>query len=318
MLLVLLMMAIGCTTGLPTIEHVPQVFPTPAPTPTPTPTPDPWMQAVADAQSTLADADLEAHFQFYQDTTDKIDAYLAQLEKLRPALKLFDTLKTTELPLVGNAWNLIIKALDKAFLGAGTGLEQVDEGLRDLLDSHHRLQRVDELNQTLDAVHVFEANPSRQTLEPMGETMARADFILAGVDKDATAFQDKVTALLSAITKVQQGLGLVSGLTPQLQGPMNKIRQFIDELAAPVQGLADTLATLRAYIAEDRDLFWRIQDIIEKAKHPPGSLSERPEITSLFRRDTCRVNSCLWRRFASMVALRRPLLSPFWTAEAVI
>ncbi len=30
----------------------------------------------------------------------------------------------------------------------------------------------------------------------------------------------------------------------------------------------------------------------------------------LFCRNTCRVNSCLWRRFAPRVTLRRPLLSP--------
>ncbi len=279
MLLFLLGMTLvmaGCTTSLPLVGGPGAGNAAPeAPTrliPTPTPTPDPWLQAISDAQALLANAELEAHVQYYHETAGKIDGYLAQLEKLRPALKLFDTLKTTELPVVGNAWELLIKALDRALFGSGTALEQVDEGLRDLLDSHYRLQRVDELDQTLAAVQAFQVNPSRHTLEAMGEAMARADFILAGVDKDAAALQDKVTFLLDAIHKVQQGLGLLSGLAPQLQDPMDKIGQFIDDLLTPVQGLADTLATLRAYIAEDRDLFWRIQDIIEKVKHPPGSL----------------------------------------------
>ncbi len=84
-----------------------------APTPTPTPTPDPWAQAVADAQSVLAGAELDVHFQYYRNTASRVENYLAQLEKLRPALKLFDTLKATELPILGNAWDLIVKALNR-------------------------------------------------------------------------------------------------------------------------------------------------------------------------------------------------------------
>ncbi len=256
----------GCTTALPTIERGPVAIADP------TPTPDPWTQAVADAQSVLADADLDAHFQYYQDTAAKIDDYLAQLNKLRPALKLIDTLKATNLPVVGNVWDLIVNALDKAYFGAGTALEQVDAGLRNLLDSYQRLQRLDELDQTGAAIHAFQADPSRRTLEPLGEEMARADFILAGVDKDASALQGKVNMLLGAIDKVQTGLGLVSGIAPPVQKPFDDIRQFIDATAAPVRGLAETLETLRGHITEDRDVFWKIQDIIEKAKNPPNSL----------------------------------------------
>lgn len=265
-LFVTLLLISGCASALPTVERGPQAIPTP------TPTPDPWTQAVADAQQALADADLDAHFQYYQDTAARIDDYLAQLEKIRPALKLIDALKATDLPILGNVWDLIVKALDKALMGAGVALEQVDEGLRELLDSHYRLQRLDALDQTLAAVQAFQANPSRQTLEPLGEAMARADFILAGVDKDAAALLDQVHVLLGAIEKAQTGLGLVSGLAPQIQGPFEEIQQFIDDIAAPVRGLAETLETLRRQIAEDRDVFWKIQDIIEKAKNPPGSL----------------------------------------------
>ena len=270
------LLLVGCTTSLPAVGGPTSGTETPGerpqPIPTPTPTPDPWTQAVTETQSVLADADLDAHFQYYQDTADKIDDYLAQLEKIRPALKLIDTLKDTNIPILGNVWDLIIKALDKAFLGAGIALEQVDEGLRDLLDSHYRLQRLDELDQTLAAVQAFQANPSRETLEPLGEEMARADFILAGVDKDAAALQEKVDALVGAIETVQTGLGLVSGLAPQIQEPLQEIQQFIAEIAAPIQGLAKTLETMRSQIAEDRDVFWQIQDIIEKAKNPPNSI----------------------------------------------
>jgi archaellum component FlaC len=238
------------------------------PTAVPTRASDPWDQAVADAQQVLAEAELEAHFQYYQDTVDKIDDYLAQLEKIRPALKLLDTLKTTDLPVLGNVWELLVRALDKAYFGAGVALEQVDEELRDLLDSYERLQRLDELDQTSAAIQAFQADPSRQTLEPLGEEMARADFILAGVDKDAASLQEKVDALLAATDKVQSGLGLVSGLAPQLGETLQEVQTFVDNVATPVRGLSETLATMRSRIAEDRDVFWQIQDIIEKANRP--------------------------------------------------
>ena len=254
----------GCAAPLTTDERGPATIATP--------TPDPWPQAVADAQDVLADADLDAHFQYYQDTADEIDDYLAQLAKIRPALQLIDTLKATNLPVVGNVWDLIINALDKAYLGAGTALEQVDAGIRNILDTYERLQRLDELDQTSAAIQAFQANPSRQTLEPLGEEMARADFILAGVDKDATTLLDKVNVLLGAIDKVQTGLGLVSGIVPPIREPFDEVRQFIDDIAEPVRGLAETLETMRSQIAEDRDVFWQIQDIIEKANNPPSSL----------------------------------------------
>jgi len=261
---IILLFTSACATSAPTVERGPASIATP--------TPDPWTQAVADAQQVLADADLDAHFQYYQETADKIDDYLAQLERIRPAFQLIDTLKTTNLPLVGNVWDLIIKALDKAYFGAGTALEQVDEGLRNLLDSYDRLQRLDELDQTSAAIQAFQTAPSRQTLEPLGEEMARADFILAGVDKDAAALLDKVNVLLGAIDKVQTGLGLVSGIAPPIKEPFDEVQQFIDDIAAPVRGLAETLETMRSQIAEDRDVFWQIQDIIEKAENPPSSL----------------------------------------------
>ncbi|HID33258.1 MAG TPA: hypothetical protein EYP25_01570, partial [Anaerolineae bacterium] len=178
----------ACTVSLPAVRSGTAIITAP--------TPDPWTQAVDDAQKALAESELDAHFQYYQDAADDIDDYLAQLKKIRPALKLIDALKHMNLPVVGNGWEFIVNALDKAHAGAGAALEQVDEDLRDLLNSYERLQRLDELDRTRAAIQAFQANPSQGALEALGEEMARADFILAGVDKDAADLLDRVNALL--------------------------------------------------------------------------------------------------------------------------
>ncbi len=234
-------------------------------------TPDPWSQAIADAQAELEGANLDAHFAYYQETAGKIDAYLGQLEKVRPALKAIDTLKETDIPVLGNAWQLLVRALDKAYLGAGVALEQVDERLGDLLETHERLQQLDQLNATQTAVEQFQADPTQQTLQAMGEEMAKADFILTGVDKDAASLQDKVDGLLDAVGKTQSGLALIGGVAPPLQDVVKQVQQFIDGIANPLQELSDTLGTLRKQIAEDRDTFWRIRNIIDKTENQPQS-----------------------------------------------
>ena len=258
LLLILAMLTIGGCAAAPSSVMR-------APTAAPTATPDPWVQAVSDAQAVLADEDFDTHFQSYQETATKIDAYLAQLEAVRPALNLIDKMKQTELPVLGNLWDLLIRALDKAYFGAGAGLDQVDEGLRDLLETHERLQRLDELDKTSAAIADFRENPSEETLRAMGEEMAEADFILTGVDKDAARLQDKVEALLAAVKKTQSGLGLLGSLAPQLQDAVGQIQQFVDDIAGPLQELSQTLDALRQQIASDRDVFWQIRDIIHRA-----------------------------------------------------
>jgi len=265
LLLILAMIAVGgCAAAPSRVAEAPAAIPTA--------TPDPWDQAVSDAQEVLADADLDAHFQFYQETADQIDVYLAQLETVRPALDFIDALKQKELPVLGNVWELLVRALDKAYLGSGMGLEQVDKGLRDLLDTHERLQRLDQLDKTSAAVEAFQNGPSKTTLQAMGEEMAEADFILAGVDKDAASLLVKVDALLTAVEKTQSGLALIGGLAPQARDAVKEIQQFIDDITGPLHELSRTLKTLRNQIAEDRDIFWRIRDIIHRAETPLQSL----------------------------------------------
>jgi DNA repair exonuclease SbcCD ATPase subunit len=237
-----------------------------------TPTPDQWDQAVTDAQTVLQDADLEAHFQYYQDTAAQIDQYLAQLEKARPALDFIDTLKNTNIPVLGNAWKLLVRALDKAYLGAGVALEQLDERLSDLLETHERLQQLDQLQKTSDAVEQFQNAPSKETLQAMGKAMTEADFVLTGVDKDAASLQSKVDGLLDAVEKTQSGLNLLGGIVPQLSDAVKEIQQFVDDILGPLRELSQTLDTMRKQIAADRDIFWRIRDIIRKAETPPQSL----------------------------------------------
>lgn len=273
LLIFVLSTAGACASAPRTIDRI-------APAVTPTPTPDPWQQAVTDAKETLETANLDDHFQNYQETAIEIDTYLAQMEKVRPALDLIDTLKQTELPLLGNVWNLILRALDKAYLGAGVALDQVDEGVRDLLASHERLQRLDQLDQTSAAIKQFQQSPSPETLKTAGEQMAEADFILTGADKDAAELQGKVNGLLTAVDKVQSGLALISGLAPQVQDAVSKIQQFIDDISEPLNELSRTLETLRKHISEDRDVFWQIRDIIHQAETSPQSfqLSNHPQL----------------------------------------
>ena len=252
-------------------QPVKQFFHRPQPTPTPTPTPDPWLDAVDKAEEVLAEASLDAHFPVYQATADAIDDYLGQIEKVRPLLKFNDRLKNTNLPFIGNAWEKLVEGLNKASEGTGDSLEDLDQGLRGLLDSHKRLRRVAELDEIQAEIERFQANPSRATLEPLADVVARADFVLAGVDKDAADLQDSVGPLLDAIHRFQSGLALVSGLTPVLAEPLDKINDWVERMVSPLEEMAQTLKDVRQAITEDREIFWQLQEIIEQAKNPPNS-----------------------------------------------
>ncbi len=264
---ILLILFAGCRASLEAPSRAPSM-PTAIP-PTPTPTPDPWVQAVADAQAVVAEADILDHFQMYQETAAQIDQYLIQLEKARPALDIIDRLKQTDLPIIGNLWEAVIKALDKAGLGAGEALKLVDEGVRELLAYHNRLQKLHDLEQYSIAIQQFQQAPSSETLVNMGHAMAGADDVLAIADQDVATIHDKIDSVIGAIALVQSGLAAAGSLNPHLQEGMNAVQEFINDVATPVQDLSSAIAAIQDQIAADRNAFRRIQAIIYRAEHPP-------------------------------------------------
>lgn len=271
---ILLISLAGCRVSLAPPTQIPAT-PTAIP-PTPTPTPDPWVQAVADAQEVVAKADIVDHFRVYQETAAQIDQYLVQLEKTRPALDLIDKLKNTNLPIIGNVWDALIAALDKGYPGSGQALNLMDEGVRELLAYHHRLQRLNDLDAYGLAIQRFQQSPSRETLLNMGQAMTSADEILATADQDAASIQDKVDSVNGAISMVRAGLAAAGGINPQLQNGIDNIQGFVDGVAAPVEEISRTILTIRTQIATDRDAFSRVQEIIYLAEHPPTVVPSPP------------------------------------------
>ena len=236
---------------------------------------DPWQQAVEEAQQVLASTDLLAHIQQYQATIAQLDGYLGQVEAAEPALAIADQLKHTDIPFLGNAWDLLIQGLDASMGGAGQALIAVDKGLRILLDYHRQLQSLQSLDEVATAIQTFQQNPSPETLKAMAAAMKSHQTTLSEMEKVVGDLHAQVSDIHESLTLARQALAQVGMIAPQLGEDIDTIKRVLDTVAEPVADIYKLSDETLTQIHSDQDAFRQIQDILYRAEHPPTPMSDQ-------------------------------------------
>lgn len=241
----------------------------------PTPTPvDPWVKAVQDAQALMAGTNLQKHVAFYQRQFSEMDQYLAAVENVRPALNTLARLKTMDLPLVGNAWDLLIKGLDASAPGAGQALVKLDKELRRLLTYRGHLKSLQNLNALVEAANRFSQTPSPQTLRALDAEAQSALPILQRAQSDIAEIRDTVSDVTDAIFLVEQGVNGLSGAVSRhlaVRDALYGLNDALEGAAQPLRELNTELGTWQSYLGEDIGTLQRLHKIVYNAENyvPP-------------------------------------------------
>lgn len=233
---------------------------------------DPWQRAVEEAQTLFrANPEFGADLEEIRGLLTRLDEQLAVVESAQPLLDLFDQLKTRDVFLVGNAWEVLVKTLNTASPGAGTALERLDQALRlllkvrmDLRDWNRRLEPLQ------DAYLAFQQSPSPERLQVLDTVATDAIQVIDDMNQQIVEVQHIVQEVLRAGESVKEGLGLVAGvgLPDGLDQAVIVIREGIDRILGALYQVNGILQDARERLDRDRGVLVEIQNIVYQAQHP--------------------------------------------------
>jgi len=248
---------------------------------------EPWTKAVDEAHQILNEnPEFEIHIHTYLTIADEINQYLDLVEQARPALDLLNTLKNTEIPLVGNAWDSVVKALDTAYPGSGQALEIVDSGLRQILAFKGNLDSLNQLIPVANAGQAFRENPTPENLRALDRSIASEKGNLASIEQDLAEQIQNLDEYLDSIRLVQEGLSLAGTLSgiPIVGDAISSLNHSLDEILTPVQGFHGSAQELLTRIQTDLVVMDSVQEIVYQAENPESQSGDSlfPEsLTSL-------------------------------------
>jgi hypothetical protein len=226
---------------------------------------DPWQQAVADAEQALADhPDFEEHLGEYKEAADRVDEYLAFEEEAQDVIGMIDTLKALNVPLVGSAWDAIIKAANTSHPGSGEVLKALDNILRDLLRFKGSMDNVTVVEDTRQSSRTFRDQPSQETLVALEDTTAASISALEELQRELKPILEKST---EAMSKVDLALDVIESVGGEVD--VSAVHDFTGEIRAvlqPVNDLNDYLSSLDRWIDEDVALMQSLQNITGQAR----------------------------------------------------
>jgi len=180
-------------------------------------------------------------------------------------------LKQTDIPLLGNAWKLLIDGLDMATGGAGQALVAIDQGVRILLDYHAQLQSMSGFDDVIAAILSFQQSPSQQTLQEMATVMQDHETTLNQLESLTSQIYDQVSAIYEALSLTRSGLAHANSLAPQLNDSLSEIKNMVDTIAEPVGQIYSLSSELLDQIHSDQATFQEIQQVVARAEHPSNA-----------------------------------------------
>jgi hypothetical protein len=229
---------------------------------------DPWEDAVSKALILL-----ENHPNFvqnlisYQFTADEMIQNLMLVEDFEPVLDLIDELKSWDLPIVGNAWDVLIDALNLATPGAGSVLETLEQELKALLILLDKFEILFNLDTVMAATSNFHVNPSQQTLHEWETACGPAISILEGLDSELIMQNARLEELLGSLDQTLETLSTIGSIVG-LDDVIWEIKQVISNLFSPIQDLNDDLSVLHQQIQDDVQVMKQVQQIVASARNP--------------------------------------------------
>ena len=244
------------------------------PLPIPRPAPDPWSVAIKQARDTLTEApDFEAHMQSYRSLPSEIDDYISKVERARLALAIGDELRKAQIPLLGNAWQVLTSTLN-IVPGAGAMLDNLDETLRQVLSMKGALTTLRDADAVAVAAQQFRANPSRRNVVVLRDRCAFYGRLLSTSDADVQAQLVVVNTALQRVDSIEQGFLRIEDVLARLRPVANSVaalRQAISDLFDPLRRLSTALDRLHARMQTELATMETIQRIVAAAEQPAAN-----------------------------------------------
>ena len=233
---------------------------------------DPWPAAIKQAQERLDKSpDFVSHMQGYRAVPAEIDGYLGLVERARIAATVVDELQKLNIPLIGNAWSTLVKALNTVIPGSGASLDGLDDSVRQVLALKNQMKDLRDADAVAVAVQTFRENPSQKNLVAMRDTMAYYSRVLSKTDQDMQPHLATVNSAMERIDSIQQGLRRAedtANRVPLLPDAVRRLSQSIADLFTPLRNLHDALNRLHARLQEDLATMSDVQNIVATAEHP--------------------------------------------------
>jgi hypothetical protein len=232
---------------------------------------DPWSVATRATQELLNQTpDFTEHLRAYGPLAGNIDANLGVLDRARQASGVIEELHKLNIPVVGNAWLLLVSSLNSALPGRGDALDGLDANLRQIASFRGRLATLGEGDVVADAVQDFRDRPSPKTLNALRDASASYSSVLASVAKDLQAPRVAIAGAIERIDGIQQALQKSQdalGRVPLLPSLIGRLNQTLSDLFDPLRSLQNDLDRLNAQAQVDLGTIAAIQSIVAAAEN---------------------------------------------------
>jgi hypothetical protein len=233
---------------------------------------DPWPTAIEQTQALLQDSpDFERHMLAYRAAPDELDRYLTILESARPASAALDQLHKLDLPLVGNAWQLLVSALNAVRPGSGDAVDQLDMALKQVVGFRGKIAALSDADAVGIAVQRFRASPSKQTLRALRDSCVYYGGVVRDVDTDMQLYLITVSGAVGKVNNIQQGLLQAQdtlGRVAPLRDFVGGLNKTVSDMAEPLRSLHATVIRLDNQMQSDLATMRSIEEIAASAENP--------------------------------------------------
>ena len=257
-LTLLILISMGCNVVGPAIAL-----------PTPAPTRDPWEAAVQEAQAALANnPDFEKNLSSYQTDAAQIATYAQYAEKGQSALDYIDKLKNTQIPLVGNAWDILLNLLEENAPGSRDSLVNIETSLREALAFNKNIQSMRDMEAVIAASQAFRSQPTPANLKILYALLAEPQASLSGLSENVAGFDGMVASASKSLDSLRASLDKASenAQFPLVGEAIKTLRSMFDGVTLPVVELQDYTKGLQARVQADLAVMSAIQGAVNRAE----------------------------------------------------
>lgn len=236
---------------------------------------DPWSAAINDTRRLLGNhPDLKSHLSGYARQASSINQFLSLIKKSQPLLDQIDVVKSYDIPLMGNAWDLSLDAMNQVAPGSGDSLKEVDTLLRKIVSLSTNLENLSNVNDFLSAKDAFDSNPIKETLINLDQSGQSLIANLSPIRVELGEINGQATVLISRIYEVQDGLSFGGTIVnvPIISELINTVNSIITDLSSPLRTLADQSQNLENQITQDIQVLEEIHSIVYRTQHPQNSV----------------------------------------------
>jgi len=222
---------------------------------------DPWVAAVEDSLSILGqNPDFEDNLLAYQKTGLELEKYLVFEAEIREVTAVIDQLKSTNIPGVGNAWNVLVDTADTAYPGTGNALETIGTLLRTLQVAIDSLSALDDLTETRVTSRLYRELPSREKLLMLDQTLPSSIAVLKSIVSNINELQsetdqylDAAEAVLDAMDSFSMGFNipLLSELTQSVRGltqPVKDLDRYLSGIESSLEGDLEVMEIIHSKV----------------------------------------------------------------------